>query len=187
MQGVGVPLNRHRIILWLLPLVLTIAAAFALTYVMARNEAGEGLGRDRALQAYPVRLTDQNTVDEIAELPFELNIDHVQVKPGLLAIDLKMGQGGTAESAIYDDVYTLLHFAFIRTLNIDQVLLRVLTNDEEGNKLLLSMEAKRESWLSLLRDQKDRSQFQSSGAFRAFRDIHYTQEWFRRFRGRADA
>ncbi|WP_430109002.1 hypothetical protein [Paenibacillus sp. B1-33] len=130
-----------------------------------------------------IKLSSEQVVDYLSELPLQLKFSRVSWHSGKLAVDVKVAATIVHPEIIYNDMYELLRFAFMQTSNVDRLQLRVVIQDDMAKKkyVLLGMDALRaqvdaES-LKLLQKSKEIMPKQLKDAWR----VIHTPHWERQF------
>ncbi|WMT42683.1 hypothetical protein RE628_10455 [Paenibacillus sp. D2_2] len=86
----------------------------------------------------PGELNDENLVDGLTALHLPVSISKVDLNGGILSVDLKVTEDQFDKSKLYTGMAELISFAFERTTNVDQLLLRLVAEDRWlGTKYLL--------------------------------------------------
>lgn len=93
-------------------------------------------------------LTSDNLVDGLQALDLPIPIARVDLSRGILSVDLKVTEDSFDAELIYEGMAEMISFAFNRTGNVDQLLLRLLAEDRWlGTKyLLLAADIRRDEW-----------------------------------------
>lgn len=124
--------------------LLSVAVAFLL-FAAARN-AGVAGANDRAVFGYSshTKLTGDNLVDRLADLPRTMKIRRVDWNSPVLAVDYT-AVPGIRQVEIYRDLYTLSQFAVQGTSNVEEVQVRVYGSGMSAGSdpLLLSLNPRR--------------------------------------------
>ncbi|MBP1999533.1 hypothetical protein J2Z69_000552 [Paenibacillus shirakamiensis] len=99
----------------------------------------------------PGLLSEDNLVDAMIMLPLSLPLSKADLNDHMLSVDLKITKNNTHMSRVYLNIAALIRFAFERTSNINQLLIRVMAEDEwVGEKhLLLAADIRRDEWPEL--------------------------------------
>lgn len=122
--------------------------AILLTFICALGMAGtawlgEHPARQRQVAAVfagtsPAELTEENLVDALAPLQLPVPIAKVELNRDILSVDLKVEGDSVRTADVYRGMAEMISFAFERTNNIDQLLLRLMAEDRWiGTKYLL--------------------------------------------------
>lgn len=121
----------------LLPQLAAFEPALARKHVVLETLGGSGtvLGND-------------NLVDRLAELPLTLSIDRVGWKGKVLSLDLKVTANNSEPQELYQNMALVISFAFQETSNVDQLLLRIVAEDQwlDSRRLLLAGDIRRSEW-----------------------------------------
>ncbi|WP_379162320.1 hypothetical protein [Paenibacillus sp. sgz5001063] len=101
-----------------------------------------------------VVLGNNNLVDLLEELPLTLSIDRVGLKGKVLSLDLKVTGNGPEPQVIYQNMALAISFAFQETVNVDQLLLRIVAEDNwlDSRRLLLAGDIRRGEWSPVLQE-----------------------------------
>jgi len=86
----------------------------------------------------PGELNDDNLVDGLTALRLPVPISKVDLNGGILSVDLKVTDDQFDKSQLYAGMAELISFAFERTTNVEQLLLRLVAEDRWlGTRYLL--------------------------------------------------
>lgn len=116
---------------------------------------GKALPSGNALSAVSVAtanlspvLTDDNLVDSLASLDLSVRIARVDLNDQILSIDLRVAEEQFDKQQLYLNMTKVISFAMEDTVNIDQLLLRLIAEDRWiGTKhLLLAADVRRGAW-----------------------------------------
>lgn len=133
-----------------LVLVMSLGAAVLLsTFVTGQSKMWIAEESKEVLSANEqLTLTDKNLVDALHDLSLNTPISKVKWSKNVLTLDLKVTRNSIIPSEIYIDIASLASFSMERTNNVNQLMLRVLAEDEWAGKrhLLLSADIKRTEW-----------------------------------------
>lgn len=89
-----------------------------------------------------IYLEDENLVDFVASFSTEMDIRKVNWKQSSLAIDFSIEANKQIDTdTIYEDLYNVIKKSFIKSNNINEVLLRVFLSD--GNKMFVAISAQK--------------------------------------------
>lgn len=130
-----------------------------------------------------VTLNDQQLVDYLSKLPLQLKFSRVYWQDGKLMLDLKGDTTITHPAIIYADMYKLLYFAFMQTINVNRVQLRIVTQDEISKEkyILLAMDVlQAEADPDRMKELQKVKQSLPKELENAWRII-YTPHWMRQF------
>lgn len=117
--------------------------------------SGRTLPRGNTLSAASVAaanlspvLTDENLVDGLASLDLSVRIAKVDLNDQILSIDLRVDEEQFDKQQLYLNMTKVISFAMEDTVNIDQLLLRLIAEDRWiGSKhLLLAADVRRGAW-----------------------------------------
>jgi len=133
-------------------LLLTCGVAVALA-LMTRDggplyEQGRLVAEVFSETGKPVELTDDNLVDSLSSLELNVPIAKVDLNGGILSVDLKVKDERLTKGELYAGMAELISFAFARTPNIDQLLLRLIAEDRwlGSRYLLVAADVRRGEW-----------------------------------------
>lgn len=89
-----------------------------------------------------INVDDQNLVDFIASFSTEMDIKRVNWKHSSLAIDFSIEANKQIDTdTIYEELYNVIKKSFIKSTNINEVLLRVFLSD--GDKMFVAISAQK--------------------------------------------
>ncbi|OMD83268.1 MULTISPECIES: hypothetical protein [Paenibacillus] len=93
-------------------------------------------------------LDNDNLVDVLGSLPLTLSIDSVGWEDHVLSLDLKVSGNDHEPQELYRNMAQTISFAFQETLNVDQLLLRIVVMDKwlDSRRLLLAGDIRRAEW-----------------------------------------
>lgn len=93
-------------------------------------------------------LTDGNLVDGLAALDLRVRIAKVDLNGQILSIDLRVAEEQFDKQQLYQSMAEVISFAIEDTSNIDQLLLRLIAEDQWlGTRyLLLAADVRRGDW-----------------------------------------
>ncbi|MBU5672756.1 hypothetical protein [Paenibacillus brevis] len=93
-------------------------------------------------------LTDDNLVDGLASLELPVRIAKVDLNGQILSIDLRVAEEQFVKQQLYRSMAEVISFAMEDTSNIDQLLLRLIAEDQWlGTRyLLLAADVRRGAW-----------------------------------------
>lgn len=95
----------------------------------------------------PVQLEEDNLVDYISGISLNLDITKVDWDHATLYIDLKLDPSSAVKHPlVLEDLAEIAKFGLFETLNVNQVMIRVIdpVDSERKGELLLAMDARRE-------------------------------------------
>ncbi|KAA9006233.1 hypothetical protein F4V43_04535 [Paenibacillus spiritus] len=112
-------------------LLATLLFAFLLP-ALAGLDGSVRHGGERPVMASsePVQLSGGTLVDELAALPLTLPIGRAGWSDGALSLDLQVTDSAQPPGEVYLNIADVLDFAFGRTDNVNQVLLRIIAVDK---------------------------------------------------------
>lgn len=144
-------MNRN----WLIGTVLLLSAAttLVLPQLAGLGPAAQGVYGDVLSTGPGSRvLENDNLVDALDRVPFSLAIDKAGWENGVLSLDLKVNGNHHEPEELYRNMALAVAFAMEETDNVDQLLLRVVAEDEwlETRHLLLAGDIRRSEWSPLL-------------------------------------
>ncbi|AZS14813.1 hypothetical protein [Paenibacillus lutimineralis] len=126
---------------WLLQLLIVSILSVVLLAVLSKLDGR--LLENTAIHTVfaagqPGELNDDNLVDGLIALQLPVPISKVDLNGGILSVDLKVTADQFDKSRLYAGMAELISFAFERTTNVDQLLLRLIAEDRWlGTKYLL--------------------------------------------------
>ncbi|WP_334071591.1 MULTISPECIES: hypothetical protein [Paenibacillus] len=132
--------------------LLTCGAAIALALMTREggplSEPGRLVAEVFSETGKPVELTDDNLVDSLSSLELNVPIAKVDLNGGILSVDLKVKDERLTKNDLYAGMADLISFAFARTTNIDQLLLRLIAEDQwlGSRYLLVAADVRRGEW-----------------------------------------
>ncbi|MFD1176345.1 hypothetical protein ACFQ3W_08530 [Paenibacillus puldeungensis] len=139
---------KHKLMIQVFILTLLCAPVMA-----SLSWFGEKIGKPAHVSAVfaggkPPELTSDNLVDGLQALDLPVPIARVDLSRGILSVDLKVTEDNFDAELIYEGMAEMISFAFDRTSNVDQLLLRLLAEDRWlGTKyLLLAADIRRDEW-----------------------------------------
>lgn len=177
--------NIHRFQTLAMVLLATGMLPLGLGLLYSLNEQKPASDTDVAAFTPALRSINMNEriVDYLSELPLQLKFSRVSWYDGRLAIDMKVAATIVRPEMIYNDMYELLHFAFMQTSNVDRLQLRAVIQDDMVKKkyVLLGMDALRTQVdaerLKLMQKSKEMMPKQLKEAWR----VIHTPNWERQF------
>lgn len=129
---------------------VTVGAALLLSSFVTLQSAGGGAEQSKEVLWSEGKfiLTDENLVDVFHDLSLHTPISKVKWSKNVLTVDLKVTENSFIPSDIYIDMASIASFSMEHTANVNQLMLRVLAEDEwAGAKhLLLSADVRRSQW-----------------------------------------
>lgn len=149
---------------WLLQVVGISICSVLLLVVISRLDSHllkETAAYTVFAEGQPELLSDENLVDGLVALQLPVPLSKVDLGEEILSVDLKIAEDQFDKSQIYSAMAELISFAFERTTNVDQLLLRIVAEDRWlGTRyLLLAADVHRDEWpqraLELLRNTGD--------------------------------
>ncbi|WP_440109840.1 hypothetical protein [Paenibacillus sp. QZ-Y1] len=131
-------------------MLATVAAVLLLVAIQTlhmRTWGGESVQPVSAAH-HPIQLTDNNLVDVLSTMELSTPITRVEWKQSILTLDLKVTGTGTSYTEIYGNMATVADLGFRSLENVNQVLLRVMAEDEWLHKrhLLIAADIRRGEW-----------------------------------------
>lgn len=178
--------NMHRYRTLVIVLCVTIMLPLGLGLLYSLGEQKPDTNKDVAVftpSPRMVKLSSEEIVDYLSELPLQLKFSRVTWESDKLVIDVKVAATIVHPEIIYHDIHELLRFAFIQTSNVERLQLRVVIQDDMAKKryVLLGMDAQRSQVdvesLKLLQKSKGTMPKELEEAWR----IIYTPHWERQF------
>lgn len=167
--------------------IVSVGIAFGLSYLPQLDRLSGSKQNEMTVfrSSKMVQLRDDNLVDSMLELPLHLQIGKVDWDHSILTIDLKAPMTEINPAKILEDMYAITHFGLAETVNVKQVLIRVMDYDQAEltlhRQLLLAVDARRGSLSAeaqqLLKEHKISLNQYLDSQF----TTTYTQEWRRRF------
>ncbi|WP_427051962.1 hypothetical protein [Paenibacillus sp. TC-CSREp1] len=131
-------------------MLTTIAAVILLVALQSLHTRTWGGEKAEPVTAthQPVQLTNDNLVDVLRSLHMSTPIARVEWKQSILTIDLKVKGTDTTYTEIYESMAAVVDLSFRGLENVEQVLLRVMAEDEWMHKrhLLLAADIRRGEW-----------------------------------------
>ncbi|MCL6602391.1 MAG: hypothetical protein K6T94_05885 [Paenibacillus sp.] len=102
-------------------------------------------------------LDENNLVDQLGSLPLLLSIDSAGWVNNTLSLDLKITSNDPDPEDIYKDMAKAISFAFQNTINVNELLLRVIVEDKwlGSRRLLLAGDIRRTEWSHELQRELD--------------------------------
>ncbi|USB34761.1 hypothetical protein [Paenibacillus sp. YPG26] len=166
-------------------ILIAVTTVLALASLTGQGTAWSG---SRVYSAFAsakvVDLRENNLVDELAGLPLSVRIAKVNLDQSILSVELKIGEKSYQPSVLYLDMAELIRFAFERTSNVSQLLIRLVAEDKwVGTKhLLLAADVRRGEWpSSALDDLENLGDQPLSGELKRYFRISATSLWKNRF------
>lgn len=140
-------MKKKKVILIVLSISLSTLMLLA-TFVTIQKDSMQEVSREVLQSSNPVKLEDHNLVDYLHELKLAAQISKVKWNSGVLTIDLRAADESSDPSDIYEDIATVASFSFEETVNVQQLMLRVMAEDEwmGSRHLLLSADIRRSEW-----------------------------------------
>lgn len=140
-------MKKKKVILIVLSISLSTLMLLA-TFVSIQKDSFLQDSREVLQNRNPIRLEDHNLVDYLHELKLTAQISKVKWNSGVLTLDLRAGDESSDPSDIYEDIATVASFSFEETVNVQQLMLRVMAEDEwmGSRHLLLSADIRRSEW-----------------------------------------
>lgn len=140
---------------WLVGTVLLLSAAttLVLPQLAGLGPAAQGVYGDVMNTGPGSRmLENDNLVDALSAVPFSLAIDKAGWENGVLSLDLKVNSDHHEPKELYRNMALATAFAIQETDNVDQLLLRVVAEDQwlDTRRLLLAGDIRRGEWSPLL-------------------------------------
>ncbi|QOS79901.1 hypothetical protein JNUCC31_02830 [Paenibacillus sp. JNUCC31] len=131
-------------------LLATVAAVLLLVAIQTLHIRTWGGERAQPVSAtrHPAQLSEENLVDVLSTLQLSTPIARVEWKQSILTLDLKVTGTGTSYTEIYANMAAVADLGFQSLDNVNQVLLRVMAEDEWLHKrhLLLAADFRRGEW-----------------------------------------
>ncbi|MBR2563224.1 MAG: hypothetical protein IKE29_01210 [Paenibacillus sp.] len=131
-------------------IVTTITAVILLVVFQSLHTRTWGGERAEPVTAshQPIQLTNENLVDVLSSLHMSTPIARVEWKQSILTLDLKVKGKNTSYTEIYENMAAVVDLSFRTVDNVDQVLLRIMAEDEWIHKrhLLLAADIRRGEW-----------------------------------------
>lgn len=128
----------------------TIAAVILLVVFQSLHTRTWGGDRAEPVAAshQTIQLTNDNLVDVLSSLHMSTPIARVEWKQSILTLDLKVKGTDTSYTEIYENMAAVVDLSFRSVDNVEQVLLRVMAEDEWMHKrhLLLAADIRRGEW-----------------------------------------
>lgn len=121
----------------------------------------------------PLVLSDDNLVDGLSAVKLPVPIAKVDLNGSILSVDLKVTDDRFHKGELYGGIAEMISFAFERTTNIDQLLLRLVAEDRWlGTRyLLLAADVRRGAWPESALDE-----LRNTGDAQLPKEL---REWFR--------
>ena len=166
--------------------LMSVGIALLVSLLIKSESGNDKAGNVLAvfLQNKGMKMSDQNVVELIAELPLKLRIQKVDWQQSVLSIDLQFTPENHADAVVYHDLYLLSQFGLTQTANVNQVLVRVMTSQSStapSKQLLLAMDARREN---IQRGEKQKTDG-NPDIWKIYLQTHYrltlTQQWKNQF------
>ncbi|MCM3171450.1 hypothetical protein [Paenibacillus sp. MER 99-2] len=164
----------------------TVAVVFLLVAIQnlhTRTWGGDHVLPVTATKA-PEELSDKNLVDVLHSMHLTTPIARVEWKQSILKLDLKVIGTGTSHSEIYANMAAVAELSFRSLGNVEQVLLRVMAEDEWLHKqhLLLAADIRRNEWpLEAIDALRNWNSPALSGELKAWFHIMETELWRKQF------
>ncbi|MNO63564.1 hypothetical protein D3C76_542730 [compost metagenome] len=141
-----------RKVMLLQTLIITLAGA-VLLMLFSKLDSFQPDG-NRSLIVFaetkPIQINDDNLVNEFVQLDLPVQLSKVEINGPILSVDLKVSDYNLSKAVMYKGMAEIISFAFERTTNIDQLLLRLVAEDQwvGGKYLLLAADVRRGGWPS---------------------------------------
>jgi hypothetical protein len=166
--------------------VLSAAIALSLAFIPQLQQAW--LGVKEPVSAFGTggarRLTEQNVVDVLVQVPLQLRIRKIGLTSSTMSVDLNLPRSAD-EEVVIRDLYTITQRIFAQTGNVSEVLVRVMdytsTSRSSGGKLLLALDAVRERG----KDMAPVAEHETTAVLEQYLRQHfqmtYTDKWKERY------
>lgn len=128
----------------------------------------------------PVTLTDENLVNHLVQLDLHVRLSRVELAGSILSVDLKVNEQEFNKTKVYRGMAEVISFAFEHTTTVDQLLLRIVAEDQwiGGKYLLLAADVRRGDWPAYaLIDLRDRGNYELSPELRKWFHITESHLW----------
>ena len=94
------------------------------------------------------RLTTDNLVDVLIQIPLNERIGKVDWSSGVLTVELRVQPETGRPASWFQDVEKLIVVAFDQLNNVKRVLIRIAENEVDGGRLMAAVDVRRtDSWL----------------------------------------
>ncbi|WP_405114724.1 hypothetical protein MHH28_10770 [Paenibacillus sp. FSL K6-1217] len=143
---------------WLIGTAMLLSAATTLLLPQLAGNALTAQSNYSAVQTTMgpggLVLGNDNLVDALSEIPLSLMIDKAGWENGVLSLDLKVNGNAREPQELYKNMALAIRFAIQETSNVDQLLLRVVAEDQwlDTRRLLLAGDIRRSEWTPLLQE-----------------------------------
>lgn len=126
--------------------VLTAAVAFLLSFLPQWDRINAMNEREIAAfkETLSSKLSDENLVDKLSHVNLQLSLRKVQLKGGILSVDLA-APPNVAASRVYQDLFELVKFSLNDHSNVNQVLVRIMEvkgREDRNGQLLVALDAR---------------------------------------------
>ncbi|MGG6309598.1 hypothetical protein [Paenibacillus macerans] len=177
---------KHKIVIQ--AILLTFSCALVLAAVSWFSEKSGHPPHAAAVFAgqKPPELTDGNLVDGLGSLELSVPIAKADLNRGILSVDLKVSGDDVSEARLYQGMAEMIDFAFGKTSNVDQLLLRLVAEDRwlSTKYLLLAADVRRSEFTSEdLAELRRTSDGEMPEALRQRMRVTETRLWKTRFLG----
>jgi hypothetical protein len=128
------------------------------------------------------KLSDQNIVDRLINLPLNLDIHRVDWSHSILSIDLKLTNSDMVPTLIYKDLIEISHFGLDSMDNVKEVLIRVFDMniaDPSHVQFMLAMNAHRDNWSTVQYESFEQNKINAGQFLRSHFSFTSTQKWER--------
>ncbi|WP_341347983.1 hypothetical protein [Paenibacillus sp. FSL H3-0469] len=142
---------------WLIGTALLLSAATTLLLPQLAGNVLTAQSKYSAVETIGPKglvLENDNLVDALSEIPLSLMIDKAGWENGVLSLDLKVNGDVHEPQELYRNMALAIGFAIQETSNVDQLLLRVVAEDQwlDTRRLLLAGDIRRSEWTPLLQE-----------------------------------
>ncbi|MEK4851235.1 hypothetical protein NST04_15430 [Paenibacillus sp. FSL H7-0756] len=142
---------------WLIGTALLLSAATTLLLPQLAGNVLTAQSKYSAVETIGPKglvLENDNLVDALSEIPLSLMIDKAGWENGVLSLDLKVNGDVHEPQELYRNMALAIGFAIQETSNVDQLLLRVVAEDQwlDTRRLLLAGDFRRSEWTPLLQE-----------------------------------
>ncbi|MCM3784020.1 hypothetical protein M3231_13645 [Neobacillus mesonae] len=154
-------MNKKKVILMVLSISLGTVVLLATFVTLQKGVLIPQESREVLVDTEHFKLDDHNLVDSLHELKLSAPISKVRWSNDVLTLDLKVEGGAIVPSDIYTDMASVASFSFEETANVQQLMLRVMAEDEwlGSRHMLLSADIRRSEWrpeaLNMLKEWKN--------------------------------
>lgn len=128
----------------------------------------------------PIALTEENLVDSLVQLDLHVRLSRAELAGSILSVDLKVNEQEFNKAELYRGMAEVISFAFERTSNVDQLLLRIVAEDRWiGSKyLLLAADVRRGGWsANALIELRDTGNYEVSPELKSWFRITESHLW----------